>query len=148
VNPCAERALLRVRVAGAASLRAASRARLRTACEQSPGNVVVIDSTKLEGPPGNPTVTSVSSGCTLALEENAKLEAVRVRLEFAGPLVIRSAFETELKLLESYFRGTSVRIDLPADGSTLETGLTTLHATTGALDVTLRASVGMIAAAL
>ena len=111
---------------------------LRTACQTSPGHVVVLDHAVsiLDGA-RPPSTEQVLTGCTIVLGSNAKLEAQRISMTFAGPLVVESADKAEVKLSMSFFSAPSVNFNLTGAGSAIETTLSGIHATAGGLLITM-----------
>lgn len=111
---------------------------LKTACETSPGNVVVLNeaTTIVEGA-RYPFSEQVLTGCTIVLGPNAKLATEGVAMRFAGPLVVQSATPTEVKLTRSFLAAASVNFNLPGAGNAIEMEFSHIHATTGGLLFTM-----------
>ncbi|MEQ1642064.1 MAG: hypothetical protein ABL959_01305 [Pyrinomonadaceae bacterium] len=111
---------------------------LKTACENNAGNVVVLNqATKILYGPRYPFTEEVLTRCTIILGPGAKLETEQISMAFAGPLVIQSTQETDLKLTRTFLSANSVHLNLPADSSSVEMSFSQLDASVGALLVTM-----------
>ncbi|MBP6687748.1 MAG: T9SS type A sorting domain-containing protein [Lacibacter sp.] len=111
-----------------------SAAEFKTACETNPGNLVAINqSIKISD--GNAVV---NCGCTVVLANGVSLDFDRLNMTFAGPLVVKSAQKGELKFTNrSWFRASSITINLAGEGSSLATTESNLNALAGNLEITL-----------
>lgn len=109
-------------------------AQLKAACETNAGNQVIINqSTKIAD-----GTASVNCGCTMVLTNGASLDFENLNMDFAGPLVIRSAQKGELKLTnKSWVTAYSININLAGVGSSLATTESNLNALAGNLDISL-----------
>ncbi len=123
---------------GAIPAMAMTTAELRTACQTSPGNVVVFDQpVTVLGGPRYPFSEPVLTGCTIVLGPNAKLATEGASMTFAGPLVLQSATLTEVKLTRSFLSAPSVTFNVTGTGSAIEMAFSHIHATAGALLMTM-----------
>lgn len=122
----------------ATSAMAMTTAELRVACQTSPGNVVVLTQpvTVVDGP-RYPAAEQVLTGCTIVLGPNAKLATEGISMRFAGPLVVQSSTLTEVLLTRSFLAAPSVNFNLPGTGSIVEMAFSHIHATAGALLMTM-----------
>jgi hypothetical protein len=109
-------------------------AQLKTACETNSGNLVTINqSTKISGGSAD-----VNCGCTVVLASGVSLDFETLNMTFAGPLVIRSAQKAELKFTnKTWFRASSIAINLAGTGSALATTESNLNALAGNVEISL-----------
>ena len=121
-------------------------AELRTACENSSGNIVTLDhSTTIIGADGA-SLLPVISGCTIVLRPGATLSTEFVRMSFAGPLVIQSADPTVLNLVKTHLSAPSLSVMFTGLDSTIASTESALDATAGDLTIAMsaRAKIEMV----
>lgn len=119
-----------------------STSQLKQACETSPGNRVIFNSsTEINQGVAIgvtlPNYEQVRTGCTLVLGPSSSLEFDSVAINFAGPLRIESAAPNTFAIEKANLYATTVSVALPANGSAVMIKEGNLYATGGDLSVAL-----------
>lgn len=105
---------------------------LKTACEISPNNTVIITSeVKIENGLRWPAVEQVTTGCTLTFSENAGIEFKQVAMRFAGPLNLQSSRKASLQMIESYVAASAIKLPLLGRASKILIGQSRMVAANG-----------------
>lgn len=111
---------------------------LKAACENNPGNLVVL-STDLTVSVGFPADAPepVRSGCRIQLSNGAKIQFDKVGLAFAGPLVMSGGAQSGVQMQEARIVATDVHLDLANRENFLQMENSRIEATAGHLKVQL-----------
>jgi hypothetical protein len=111
---------------------------LKVACENSPGNIVMVNQSSTVSLPIYPSVPlQINCPCTIVLGNEATLAFELSNIQFAGPFTVQSAGKGEVKVIKSSIKSPSVSFSLGGNNSSLSTSESLLQALTGNISVTL-----------
>ena len=113
-----------------------STADLRAACEESHGNIVIMNQSATITN-GSPAQEAIPTDCTIALGSDVSLNFDRVALLFAHPLKVQSQSKASVKLEQSMITAPAIEFHLPGTGSALMSVDSTLYASHNTMVVRL-----------
>jgi hypothetical protein len=108
----------------------------KAACENSPGNRVVLteDITISLGATASSPI-QINTPCTIDMINDAELQVDKVGLSFAGPLTINGGAKGGLAMQEAIITAPSVTLNLTGDEGYLRTSFSRINASAGDLNI-------------